>query len=81
MPKELGVAVAGAAEAFAWLTGREPGFTRFRVKFSCWNRYFDIRKARQMLGYEPIVGLYDGLVESIKWFENEEKRQSEKKGQ
>jgi hypothetical protein len=34
-----------------------------------------------MLGYEPIVGLYDGLVASIMWFEEEEGKKLAKKGQ
>ncbi|CCX13659.1 3-beta hydroxysteroid dehydrogenase/isomerase family-domain-containing protein [Pyronema domesticum] len=81
MPREVGVALAGAAETFAWLMRKEPGFTRFRVKFSCWNRYFDIRKAKGMLGYKPIWSLQEGLVKSLKFLEEEEKKQSEKKGQ
>lgn len=81
MPRECGIAIAGAAEVFAFLAKREAGFTRFRVKFSCWNRYFDIRKAKRMLGYEPIVGLYDGLVSSVKWIEEEEQKKLAKKAQ
>ncbi|KAL7276508.1 erg26, C-3 sterol dehydrogenase [Rhizina undulata] len=81
MPRELGVAIGGAAELFAWLMGREPGFTRFRVKFSCWNRYFDIRKAKELLGYRPLVELHEGLVKSLQWFEEEEKKKGEKKAQ
>ena len=81
MPREVGVALAGAAEGFAWITGREAGFTRFRVKFSCWNRYFDIRKAKNLLGYTPIWGLQEGLIRSLQWMEGEEKKKQEKKGQ
>ena len=81
MPLGVGVTVAGAAEAFAWLVGKEPGFTRFRVKFSCWQRYFDIRKAKTMLGYKPIWGLQEGLVKSLKWLEEEDQKKGEKKGQ
>jgi len=81
MPREVGVALAGAAEAFAWLMRKEPGFTRFRVKFSCWNRYFDIRKAKNLLGYKPIWSLQEGLVKSLKWLEEEEQSQAAKKGQ
>ena len=28
----------------------------------------DISKAQQMLGYQPIVGLEEGLRETVKWF-------------
>ncbi|KAG6814845.1 hypothetical protein H0H93_012012 [Arthromyces matolae] len=34
---------------------KEPTFTRFRVAYSCVNRWHDIEKARRVLGYEPIV--------------------------
>lgn len=81
LPRDVGVAVAAAAEAVAWVTGKEPGFTRFRVKFSCWQRYFDIRKAKTMLDYKPIWGLQEGLVKSLKWLEEEEQKSSEKKAQ
>lgn len=81
LPRDVGVALGGASEVFGWLTGKEPSFTRFRVKFSCWNRYFNIKKAQTLLGYEPIWDLHEGLVKSVKWFEEEAKKESEKKGQ
>lgn len=85
MPLEIGLLLAGAAEAVSWLTGKEPGFTRFRVKFSCWNRYFNIAKAKRLLGYEPIVGLQEGLVKTLKWWDEEQERKAAeaaaKKGQ
>jgi nucleoside-diphosphate-sugar epimerase len=28
----------------------------------------DISKAKQMLGYKPVVGLEEGLRETVKWF-------------
>ncbi|KAG0637095.1 3-beta hydroxysteroid dehydrogenase/isomerase family-domain-containing protein [Tuber brumale] len=81
MPAAIGIAMGGAAELFAWLLNREPGLSRFRVRFSCWNRYFDIRKAKQMLGYQPLVKLHDGLVETLKWFNEQEAMEAAKKGQ
>lgn len=79
MPRELGLALAGAAEAFSWLMGREPGFTRFRVKFTCCRRYFDIRKARTMLGYKPIWSLQEGLVRSLQFLEEDHQQLEAKK--
>ncbi|KAI5781460.1 3-beta hydroxysteroid dehydrogenase/isomerase family-domain-containing protein [Geopyxis carbonaria] len=85
LPREMGVLAGAGAELASWFTGKEPGFTRQRVKFSCWNRYFDIRKAKQMLGYKPIWDLQSGLVRSVKWFEEQERleaaNESVKKGQ
>jgi sterol-4alpha-carboxylate 3-dehydrogenase (decarboxylating) len=81
LPKDVGVAVAGAAEVWAWLTGREPGFTRFRVKFSCWHRFFDIRKATTMLEYKPIWSLHEGMARTLRWMDEEQQKKQQKKGQ
>ena len=43
-------------------------------------RYYDIGKAWRRLGYEPIVGLQEGIERSVKWFEEERRREAEKKG-
>lgn len=84
-PKQLGVVMGAGGEFVGWLLGKEPGFTRFKVKFSCWNRYFCIDKAKKMLGYKPLWDLQEGLVRGVKWFEEEEQRakeqQAAKKGQ
>ncbi|KAG1766303.1 C-3 sterol dehydrogenase [Suillus occidentalis] len=47
-------------ECWAPLIGKEAGFTRYRVGYSCATRYHNIEKARHALGYEPEVGLEDG---------------------
>lgn len=61
MPRFVGMALASAAEWWGWLVGKEPAFTRFRVQFSCATRWYNIEKARRALGYEPDVGLEDGI--------------------
>ncbi|KAK6501813.1 erg26, C-3 sterol dehydrogenase [Arthrobotrys musiformis] len=76
LSRSAGLVIAGLAEGFSKLMGREPGLTRFRVKFSCAHRYFDIRKAKDLLGYEPEVSLTEGLRRSIEWF----KAEGEKEG-
>lgn len=65
MGRGLGVFVAGLSEGFSKLLGKEPGLTRFRVKFACAHRYYDIRKAKDLLGYEPEVELSEGLKRTI----------------
>ncbi|KAJ6262515.1 hypothetical protein Dda_3325 [Drechslerella dactyloides] len=65
LPATLAYGVATLAEGVSWLLGREPGFTRFRVKFSCSHRYFDIRKAKELLGYEAEISLSEGLRRCI----------------
>ena len=61
IPSWLGMYLGSAAEWWAWLTGRKPGFTRERVGYSSRHRWFNIEKARRVLEYEPDVGLVDGI--------------------
>lgn len=61
LPQQLGLILGSAAEWWSWLVGKEPGFTRYRVTYSCAWRCFNIEKARRALGYEPQVGLEEGI--------------------
>jgi sterol-4alpha-carboxylate 3-dehydrogenase (decarboxylating) len=65
LPKSVGFAVATLAEWWGWLSGREPTFTRFRVTFTCVHRWHNIEKARRVLGYEPQVGLEEGMRRTV----------------
>ena len=58
--------LAWAAEWYAWLVKKEPGFTRFRVNYATSQRYFNIKKARMLLGYQTLYSLHDGLEKSVK---------------
>ncbi|CCG81851.1 Sterol-4-alpha-carboxylate 3-dehydrogenase [Taphrina deformans PYCC 5710] len=66
-PKNLAWYMGLASEYVSWILGKEPTFTRFRVQFSCANRYYDISKARTRLGYYPKVGLEEGMKRSLSW--------------
>ncbi|CAL1711118.1 unnamed protein product [Somion occarium] len=61
LSRTVGLVLAFVAEWWCWLIGKEPTFTRFRITFSCANRWHNIDKARLLLGYEPIVGMREGL--------------------
>jgi sterol-4alpha-carboxylate 3-dehydrogenase (decarboxylating) len=63
--KDVGYALAMGAEWWGWLSGKEPAFTRFRVAYSCVNRWHNIEKARRVLGYEPVVSLEEGVDRMI----------------
>ena len=65
MPRPIGMALAGAAEWWGWLTGKESAFTRFRVTYTCTTRWHNIEKARRVLGYEPEVGVEEGVKRMI----------------
>ncbi len=65
LPKTIGFAMATLAEWWGWLSGHEPTFTRFRVTFMCAQRWHNIDKARRVLGYEPQVGLEEGMRRTV----------------
>jgi sterol-4alpha-carboxylate 3-dehydrogenase (decarboxylating) len=65
LPRTVGLMLAGAAEGWSWLMGKEPGFTRYRVKYSSSSRYYNVERARRVLGYEPIVGIQEGIDRTV----------------
>lgn len=65
LPKEIGLVLASLSEFWGWLVGKEVTFTRFRVTFSCATRWYNIEKARRVLGYEPEVGMKEGLERTM----------------
>lgn len=64
-PQSLGYVFASLAELWGWLRGKPHMFTRYRVAYSCGVRWHNIEKARRVLGYEPQVGLEDGIKRMI----------------
>jgi sterol-4alpha-carboxylate 3-dehydrogenase (decarboxylating) len=42
-----------------------PNFTKSRVRFSTLTRYYNITKAKQRLGYAPIVSLEEGIKRGV----------------
>jgi len=73
LPRGIAHYVATAAEYAAWLVGKEATFTRFRVQFACAHRWHSIEKARLVLGYEPDVGLEEGINRAVEWLRAKEK--------
>ncbi|KAI0272935.1 C-3 sterol dehydrogenase [Russula aff. rugulosa BPL654] len=76
LPKTVGFMLATLAEWWGWLSGREPTFTRFRVAFTCAQRWHNIEKARRVLGYEPQVGLEEGMRRTVEWWKAEQAKSS-----
>ena len=79
--KDVGLGLSGLLEWGFWLVGKTPKLTRRSVKYSSMTRYYDISKAKKLLGYAPIVGLQEGIETSVAWFQEEERKEAEKKGQ
>ncbi|PWZ01118.1 3-beta hydroxysteroid dehydrogenase/isomerase [Testicularia cyperi] len=69
--KDWGLTLAGWAESFSWLTGRESQFTKYKVTYSASARYYNIEKARRALGYAPIVSVEEGIRRSVEWWKSE----------
>jgi sterol-4alpha-carboxylate 3-dehydrogenase (decarboxylating) len=78
LPAGLAELVGGAAEAFNWLTGRQGRLTRQTVKYALINRYYSCEKAKERLGYFPIVPIDEGILRSIKWFKDDEEAEKQK---
>jgi sterol-4alpha-carboxylate 3-dehydrogenase (decarboxylating) len=66
IPKGIGLSIATAIEWIWWIAGKTPTLTRKQVKYSCMTRYYNIGKAKERLGYKPIVSLPDGIERTVK---------------
>lgn len=60
-----------ACEILFGIINVEPILHRRRVAFFTKNRHFTIKKAQTLLGYEPKVGLEQGLTSLIDWYKSE----------
>ena len=79
--QEVGNVLGSVMDWGMWCVGKKSKLTPREVKYSCMTRYYDCSKARTRLGYEPIVGLKEGVRKAVGWFEEESRREGEKKGQ
>jgi len=64
--KEVGIPLAAVAENLLPLIGRQSKLTRRSIRFSCMTRYYNIGKAKQRLGYRPIVSMKEGTERAVK---------------
>lgn len=55
------------SEFVSSLLKKEPGLTPFRVRVTCANRYHDITKAKELLGYRPAVDIETGIQHTLDW--------------
>jgi len=60
--------VALVCEGICIPFGIEPPLHRRRVRFYKNNRAFSIDKARNILGYEPKIGLEEGMRRTVQWY-------------
>ena len=67
IPRAAAMPVAYAAEAMAWLSGREPFATVDGIRMSKHHMFFTAAKAERELGYRPRSYL-QGLEDAVNWF-------------
>jgi nucleoside-diphosphate-sugar epimerase len=67
LPYRVLDAAAVAMEAAARLTGREPALTRYSVGALNFDMTLDLTRSRAELGYEPVVGLDEGISRTATW--------------
>lgn len=65
---QIALVLAFLAECFSFLTRRPVQFTRYRVTYTACARYYNIEKARRLLGYEPLVGMDEAITRSVAWW-------------
>ncbi|KAI1293909.1 sterol-4-alpha-carboxylate 3-dehydrogenase [Xylaria venustula] len=66
--------VIGLLGEFLAVVLRRPAtLTRQRVAFSGMTRYYNISKARERLGYEPLVPLNIAVQKSVQWYLDQER--------
>ena len=75
IPKWLGMILGKLSDAIAVALSPiktiHPSFTAFRVKMITANRYFNISKAKNVLGYSPIVSMDEALKRTAKYWERD----------
>ncbi|MDQ3935185.1 MAG: NAD(P)-dependent oxidoreductase [Actinomycetota bacterium] len=67
LPTGVAVAIAGASERAMRLAGRSTEANAGAARYLARTGTYSIEKARTMLGYEPAVGLAEGLERSRAW--------------
>ncbi|KAH8909220.1 sterol-4-alpha-carboxylate 3-dehydrogenase [Coniochaeta sp. PMI_546] len=66
--------IAWVSEWIAWFTGSKPMLATAMVKYCTMNRWYNISKAKERLGYRPKVDWEEGVRRGVKWFlDNEAK--------
>ncbi|CEL04535.1 hypothetical protein BJX68DRAFT_240638 [Aspergillus pseudodeflectus] len=81
LPEWLLGPIGGIAETVLGLLGKTPKLTRRTVRYSCMTRYYSCEKAKQRLGYSPLVPLDEGLARAVGYFVERWRLEGEKKGQ
>ncbi|GAA5947653.1 hypothetical protein JCM3765_001020 [Sporobolomyces pararoseus] len=78
LPASMGMLVAGMCELAGRIVGKRPeecAINRKYMQYVLNDMYFDIERARRLLGYEPIESLEEGVRSAVEWYKADEVRQ------
>lgn len=81
LDKDFAFAVGAVFEWVFWFLGRKPNVTRQQVRYSTYQKYHNIDKARRRLGYRPLVDLDEGIRRGVRYILEQEEKEKQKKGQ
>ncbi|ATY62227.1 C-3 sterol dehydrogenase C-4 decarboxylase family [Cordyceps militaris] len=73
--RDISLLLGMASEIFNSIVQKKPTFTKQRAILSTMTRYYNITKAKMVLGYEPQWTLQEGVDRGVKWFLENEKAQ------
>ncbi|KAJ7223928.1 hypothetical protein C8J57DRAFT_1390971 [Mycena rebaudengoi] len=71
IPRIVGLIMAVLAEIFCRITGSSTQFTRFNVRFLTGTQWYNIDKARDVLGYTPKITLEEGIKRTVTWWKQQ----------
>jgi nucleoside-diphosphate-sugar epimerase len=71
LPRWIAYALGALCEAVPGLPASRLPLTRSRVTFMTESRTYSGRRARDELGFEPLVGLSEGLSRTVAWYRAE----------
>ena len=75
IPTQLGLVIVWLIEWLFWFAGgRIPNLTRKKVIYSSLTRFYNIDKAKNVLGYKPQVGVEDGVQRTVNWFKQRKEK-------
>jgi sterol-4alpha-carboxylate 3-dehydrogenase (decarboxylating) len=76
LSKSFGLALGSFMDTVTWILSPfvtlHPSFTRFRVVIINGNRYFNIAKAKKLLGYSPIVDWNEAVTRTVQFYKEQE---------
>lgn len=60
--------IGGIMETVYGLIGKQPKLTRKIVRYSCMTRFYSCRKAKDRLGYTPVIGLEEAIARTVSFW-------------